>query len=203
MGAAPHIPNGPENRAKRAFKALSQVRSTLYNRLVDLVLANRPRLRDEAAGNELGTFTIQTIDEHVMKMNVIDRAMGELARPEPREGQTTTTTYETVEVIAKRDELPQKIADALAERGESDFLDLCVLRADELTAEVLLVLAREDHDVVVPAQNAQRNEKDKKEKGQSGQAGPGGQAGNSGPAAGGQSGPAGSGEFGDDIPNGL
>lgn len=149
MAAPQHPPNSPENRAKRAFKALAQVRGTLYNRLADHILSNRSRLREEAAGTEHGSFTLHAIDEQFLsKMNILDRAMGELSRPEPKEGHTTTTTYETIEVIAKREELPQKIADALAERGESDFLDLCVLRADENSAEVLLVLAREDHVVI-------------------------------------------------------
>src|SRR4029079_16958922 len=116
---------------------------------VDFILANRGRLRDEVAGSDLGGVMHSQLEElFLTRMQVLDRSMGELARPEPKEGQTTTTTYETVEVIAKREELPQKIADALAERGSSDFLDLCVRRADEQTAEVLLVLAREDHDVV-------------------------------------------------------
>jgi hypothetical protein len=83
---------------------------------------------------------------------VVERSVAELARGESRENQTTTTTYETVEVIAKREDLPQKVADALAEHGESDLLDICVLRADEKQAEILLVMAREDTS---PAQDAQ------------------------------------------------
>jgi hypothetical protein len=178
-----HAPNSPENRARRAYKALSASRNTLYNRMVDFILANRTRLRDEVAGTDLGGFLhTQLEDMFLTKMQVLDRTMGELARPEPKEGQTTTTTYETVEVIAKREELPQKIADALAERGESDFLDLCVLRADDHAAEVLLVLAREDHNVPAKPSHTEKIEQD----GQSGQSGQTGQ-----------------GEFGDDIPNGL
>lgn len=178
MAAPQHPPNSPENRAKRAFKALSQVRGTLYNRLADHILANRSRLREEAAGSEHGSFSLHAIDEQFLsKMNILDRAMGELSRPEPKEGQTTTTTYETIEVIAKREELPQKIADALAERGESDFLDLCVLKADENSAEVLLVLAREDH--VMIAKPALALAEKQEQEGPSGQSGPGGAKGSS------------------------
>jgi len=178
-----NAPNSPENRAKRAYKALSHCRSTLYNRLCDFILTNRGRLREEATGTEASNYCHQQLDElFLTKMNVLDRTMGELARPEPKEGQTTTTTYETVEVIAKREELPQKIADALAERGESDFLDLCVLRADENVAEVLLVLAREDHEVPATPVRTDKQEQD----GQSGQSGQSGQT-----------------DIGDDLPNGL
>ncbi|HLX61709.1 MAG TPA: hypothetical protein VKX17_10550 [Planctomycetota bacterium] len=180
MAAKHFAPNSPENRAKRAYKALSGCRNTLYQRMSDYILSNRSRLRDEVGGTETTCYSLQQLDElFLSKMNVLDRAMCELARPEPKEGQTTTTTYETVEVIAKREELPQKIADALAERGESDFLDLCVLRADEHVAEVLLVLAREDHEV--PAQPATPNKKE-----QDGQSGQSGQS-----------------DIGDDLPNGL
>ncbi len=184
MAVKHHAPNSPENRARRAYKALSSTRTTLYNRMVDFILENRSRMRDEASGAEMGGFTLAQLDEtYLAKMQVLCRAMGELSHPEPKEGQTTTTTYETVEVIAKREELPQKIADALAERGESDFLDLCVLRADDQAAEVLLVLAREDHNVPIKPKHPENVEQD----GQNGQAGQGGL-----------------GEFGgDDIPNGL
>ena len=186
MAVKHHAPNSPENRAKRAYKALSGNRNTLYNRMVDYILENRTRLRNETGGAELSAFTLLQLDEQFLaKMQILDRCMGELARPEPKEGQTTTTTYETVEVIAKREELPQKIADALAERGESEFLDLCVLRADDLAAEVLLVLAREDYDVPAKPSRTEKLEQD----GQSGQSG--------------QNGPGGQNEFGDDIPNGL
>ncbi|MEI6235697.1 MAG: hypothetical protein WCT04_21790 [Planctomycetota bacterium] len=182
MAVKQNAPNSPENRAKRAYKALSANRNTLYNRMVDFVLDNRGRMRNEVSGSDMGTFLLQQMDEqYLSKMHILDRALGELARPEPKEGQVTTTTYETVEVIAKREELPQKIADALAERGESDFLDLCVLRADETGAEVLLVLAREDFHVPVKP----RTEKLEQD-GQSGQNGQGGQS-----------------ELGDDFPNGL
>lgn len=64
-------------------------------------------------------------------------------------GTTTTTTYETVEVTARREDIPQRVADALAEHGESDLLGINVLRADDKHAEILLVMARED--VVQPA----------------------------------------------------
>ena len=183
MAVKQHAPNSPENRAKRAYKALSTNRNTLYNRMVDYILDNRGRMRGETSGTDMSNFMLTQLDEQFLaKMHVLDRCMSELARPEPKEGQTTTTTYETVEVIAKREELPQKIADALAERGESEFLDLSVLRADDNFAEVLLVLAREDYDVPVKTPVAEKKESD----GQSG-----------------QSGQAGQNDAGDDMPNGL
>ncbi len=180
MAAKKYPPNSPENRAKRAYKALSQNRTLLYNRMVDYILDNRPRLRAEMSGAELGNFTLTQLEEqYLLKMQVIDRVMGEIARPEPKEGHTTTTTFETVEVVAKREELPQKIADALAARGDSDFLNLCVLRADDKSAEVLLVVAREEYNVPIKAAAAEKQEQD------------------------GQSGQNGSGELGDDQQNGL
>ncbi len=124
---------------------MTEVRNALYRRYVDYILANEHRIRDEVSGEDSYSFTLQQLDEQFLnKLNIVERAVAELTRSEFREGQTTTTTYETVEVIAKREELPQKVADALAEHGDSDFLDLCVLRADDKLAEVLLVLAREE-----------------------------------------------------------
>jgi hypothetical protein len=62
--------------------------------------------------------------------------------------------------------LPQKVADALAEHGESDFLDLSVLRADDKMAEVLLVLAREEAGA--PAQSVPAERKKQGEQGEQG-----------------------------------
>ncbi len=141
-----------ESRAKRAFGAMSEIRSALYRRLVDYVLTNEARLRDEVNGEDSYSFTLQQLDEQFLnKLNVVERTVAELSRCEQREGQTMTTTYEAVEVIARREELPQKVADALAEHGESDFLELCVLRADDKQAEVLLVMAREESGTPAPA----------------------------------------------------
>lgn len=147
--AAKHNPPATENknetRTRRAHTAMTEVRNALYRRYVDYILSNEHRIRDEVNGEDSYSFTLQQLDEQFLnKLNIVERAVAELTRSEFREGQTTTTTYETVEVIAKREELPQKVADALAEHGESDFLDLCVLRADDKLAEVLLVLAREE-----------------------------------------------------------
>jgi hypothetical protein len=133
-----------------------EIRNTLYRRLVDYVLAHERRIKSEVSGEESYSFTLQQMDEQFLnKLNVVERAVAELTRCECREGQTTTTTFEAIEVIAKREELPQKVADILAEHGESEFLDLCVLRADEKHAEVLVVLAREESGppaAVVPAE---------------------------------------------------
>jgi hypothetical protein len=159
--------NNQETRARRAFGAMTEIRSALYKRLCDYILTNESRLRDEVNGEDSYSFTLQQLDEQFLnKMNIVERAVSELSRCEPREGQTMTTTYEAVEVIARREELPQKVADALAEHGESDFLDLCVLRADDKQAEVLLVLAREETGTAAPAA---RQEKEKKELGEQGE----------------------------------
>ena len=151
--------NTPETRARRAYNAMTDIRSSLYKRMVDYVLAHESRIRDEVNGEDSYSFTLQQLDEQFLnKLNIIERAVSELSRCEHREGQTMTTTYEAVEVISKRDELPQKVADALAEHGESDFLDMCVLRADDKQAEVLLVLAREETGTPAPASQKERQE---------------------------------------------
>jgi protein-L-isoaspartate O-methyltransferase len=134
-----------------------EVRSILYRRLVDFVLAHERRLKDEVSGEEMYSFTCQQLEEQFLsKLNILERAVAELARSEPREGQTTRTTFEAIEVIAKREELPQKVADVLAEHGQSEFLDLAVLRADEKHAEVLVVLAREESGRRAPAVPAEK-----------------------------------------------
>lgn len=148
-----------EKKSRRAYAAMADIRNALYRRMVDYVLANETRLKDEVSGEDSYSFTLQQLDEQFLnKLNILERAVSELSRCEFREGQTTTTTYEAVEVLARRDELPQKVADALAEHGESDFLDLCVLRADDKQAEVLLVLAREEHG---PQQSTAQTERKK------------------------------------------
>lgn len=134
-----------DERVKRAFGIMNDIRSKLYRRLADYVLANEGRMRAESLSEDTYSFTLQQMeDQFLNKLNVVERAVAELARSEQQEGQPTTTTYETIEIVAKREELPQKIADALAEHGESDFLDMSVLRADDKHAEVILVLAREE-----------------------------------------------------------
>jgi len=170
-------PNAPEQRSKRAYNSMLEIRNSLFRRLVDYVLTNESRLMDEVSGEDTYSFTLQQLDEQFLnKLNVVERAVGELTRCENRDGQMTTTTYEAVEIIAKRHELPQKVADALAEHGDSDFLDLCVLRADDKQAEVLLVMAREDNG---PApKNAARperlehGEQEQGEQGEDGSTGP-------------------------------
>lgn len=165
-----------ENRAKRAYNTMAEIRSTLYRRLVDYVLANEGRIRSEVKGEDTYSFTLQQMDEHFLnKLNIVERAVAELSRCEHREGgQVTTTTYEAIEVLAKREELPQKVADALAEHGESDFLDMCVLRADDKMAEVLLVLAREDSGTppaAIKQQKQQHGEQGEQNDDQAGSAG--------------------------------
>lgn len=138
-------PQTQDDRAKRAYGIMADIRATLYRRLADYVLANEGRIRAETLGEESYSFCLQQMEEQFLnKLNVVERSVAELSRCEQREGQPTATTYETVEVVARREELPQKVADALAEHGESDFLDLVVLRADEKQAEILLVMAREE-----------------------------------------------------------
>jgi hypothetical protein len=124
---------------------MTDIRARLYRRLAEFVLANEARIRSETLGEESYSFCLQQMEDLFLnKLNVVERAVAELGRSDSREGQTTTTTYQTVEVSARREDLPQKVADALAEHGDSDLLDVCVLRADERHAEVLLIMARED-----------------------------------------------------------
>lgn len=144
-----------DDRVKRAYGIMAEIRGTLYQRLADYVLANESRIRGETLGEESYSFCLQQMDElYLNKLGVIERAVAELGRGEAREGLTTTTTYETIEVVARREDLPQKVADALAEHGESDLLDVCVLSADDKQAEILLVLAREDADPGMPPERA-------------------------------------------------
>lgn len=164
----PSTNQSQEIRARRAFTAMSEIRSTLYRRLVDYVLGNERRLREEVSGEDSYSFLLQQMDEQFLnKLNIVERAVAELSRCESKDGVVTTTTYEAIEVSARREDLPQKIADALAEHGESDFLDLCVLRADEKQAEVLLVLAREDNGT--PAAPAKPERQQKGEQGEQGE----------------------------------
>jgi len=157
VAAKHNEPANPDNPSKRAYSAMLEVRNTLYRRLVEYVLANERRIKDEVGGEDTYSFTLQQLDEQFLsKLNIMERAVSELARCESREGQTTTTTYEAIEVLAKREELPQKVADVLAEHGESDFLDMCVLRADDKHAEVLVVLAREESGPPAAAQPAEK-----------------------------------------------
>jgi hypothetical protein len=143
--------NQQESRAHRAYEAMLDVRGVLYKRLVDYVLANEGRIRDEVNGEDSYSFTLQQLDEQFLnKMNVVERAVSELSRNEHHDGQIVTTTYEALTVVAKRDELPQKIAETMAEHSDSDFLDMCVVRADDLQAEVLIVMAREDTGLFPP-----------------------------------------------------
>ena len=169
MAEKQNTPTNQENRAKRAFSAMLEIRNALYRRLVEYVLTNENRMRDEVSGEDSYSFTLQQLDEQFLnKMNVIERTVSELTRCEYREGQTTTTTYEAVEVVARREELPQKIADALAEHGDSDFLDMCVLRADDKQAEVLLVMAREEHGTpaATPTPEKQREQGEQGDQGE-------------------------------------
>lgn len=139
-----------DERVRRAYGIMADIRATLYQRLADYVLTHESRIRSETLGEESYSFCLQQMDELFLnKLNIVERAVAELSRSDARESQITTTTYETVEVVAKREDLPQKVADALAEHGESDLLEVCLLRSDDKQAEVLLVLAREDTDGLV------------------------------------------------------
>ncbi|MFH0937901.1 MAG: hypothetical protein V1899_01230 [Planctomycetota bacterium] len=151
----------------RAYTTMTEIRSALYRRLVEYILLNENRLRDESNNEDSYSFSLQQIDELFLnKMSILERTISELSRCEHHDGQATTTTYEAVEVLAKREDLPQKIADALAEHGESDFLDMCVLRADDKQAEVLLVLVREDSGVPTAIAHPERQQRKKGEHGE-------------------------------------
>jgi hypothetical protein len=175
VAVKPNNSTTSETRAKRAYAAMADIRNVLYKRYIDYILANESRIRDEVAGEDSYSFTLQQLDEQFLnKLNIVERAVAELTRCEYREGQTTTTTYEAVEVLARREELPQKVADALAEHGDSDFLDLCVLRADDKQAEVLLVMAREENGPsasALPTERKKHGEQDEQGEDHSGTSG--------------------------------
>jgi hypothetical protein len=161
VAATPNQPPIPDSRGKRAFGVMNEVRNVLYRRLVEYVLQHQHQLKNEATGEDSYTFTLQQMDEQFLsKLNAAERAVAELSRAESREGQTTTTTYEAIEVLARREELPQKIADTLAAHGRSDLLDMCVLRADDKHAEVLLVMAREETTPPAAAAPAEKKKQD-------------------------------------------
>ena len=140
-----------DDRTRRAYGIMADIRAALHRRLADYVLSNESRIRAETMGEESYSFCLQQMDELFLnKLNVVERTVAELGRSDSREGQPMATTYEAVELVARREDLPQKVADALADHGESDFLELCPLRVDEKQAEVLLVLAREETGVPMP-----------------------------------------------------
>jgi len=144
------------DHVRRAYGIMADIRGALYQKLAEYVLANEGRVRQEIMGEESYSFCLQQMDElYLNKLNIIERAVAELGRGSEREGQATTMTYETVEVVARREDLPQKVADALAEHGDADLLDVCVLRADDKQAEILLVLAREESEASQTAAQAQ------------------------------------------------
>jgi hypothetical protein len=175
-------PTTQDDRVKRAFGIMNEIRTSLYKRLADFVLKNEQRVRAETLGEETYSFCLQQMDDlFLSKLNVVERAVAELSRHDAREVQTTTTTYETVEVSARREDLPQRVADALAEHGDSDLLGISILRADEKQAEVLLVMARED--ISPPHEKAPRGSKgggsggSKRPRGEGGTGGPSGDMG--------------------------
>ena len=165
---------------------MHDVRSALHRRLVKYVLQHADGLREEAHSTDGYNFLHQQMDEQILaKLCAASRALGELnIQPEIREPQQLMTTYEAVEVTARREDMPQKIADALAEHSDSDFLNMSVIRADDQHAEVLLLLARQDTGQAAAAQPAAeaRARGEQSEPGdQSGQSGPNGQSEQSGP----------------------
>jgi hypothetical protein len=158
-----------DERVRRACGVMTEVRSRLYRRLAEYVLAHENRIRAETAGEESYSFCLQQMEELFLnKLNVVERAVAELGRPEPREPTSTTTTYETVEITSRREDLPQRIADALAERAESDLLNVCVLRADDRQAEILLILSREE---ATQARTQPAGEQAKRDEGATGDSG--------------------------------
>lgn len=133
---------GAYAKIRHALNLLNDVRTDLVRKLADYVVANSRRIRDETSGEDSYGFTLHQMDElFLIKLNIIERAMAELARLDVRE---TSTTYECIEVSAKREELPQRVADALADRGNAELLGIAVLSATAENADLLLVTNRED-----------------------------------------------------------
>ncbi len=140
--------NIQEDNKKRAFGIISDIRNSLLRRLAEYVLDNEGRIRSETMGEDSYSFCLQQMEEfYLNKLTIVERTVAELSRSDSREGQPMATTYEAVELVAPREELPQRVADALAEHGLSDFLDLVPLKIDDKQAEVLLVMAREESGI--------------------------------------------------------
>ncbi|MCX7805525.1 MAG: hypothetical protein N3A38_10100 [Planctomycetota bacterium] len=134
--------HGADAKIRTALNLLNEVRTELARKLADYVIANGRRIKDETSGEDSYGFALHQMDElFLIKLNIIERAMAELARLDVRE---TSTTYECIEVSAKREELPQRVADALAERGDSALLGIAVLAASAEKADLLLVTNREE-----------------------------------------------------------
>ena len=75
------------------------------------------------------------------RINRVERSLHLLYRFNTHE---VTTTYEAVELKAARAELPQRVCDLLAERAGSTLLEVVTLRADDVTAELLVIFSKEE-----------------------------------------------------------
>ena len=68
----PNPGNAQEQRSKRAFNSMVEIRNSLYRRLVDYILVNESRLMDEVSGEDTYSFTLQQLDEQFLnKLNVV------------------------------------------------------------------------------------------------------------------------------------
>lgn len=138
-------PNGgsPEPSGNmKALGVLSELRKSLCQRIVAFVLQNERQLRAEITGRDTFNLMLGQIDEQFLsKLGVLDRAMYEINRGESAKHTEQTTHFEVVEIRASREELPQKIANLLAEHAEKSLIQLLTLRSSQEEAELLAVFS--------------------------------------------------------------
>ena len=137
-GAPPEITGN-----RKSLGILSELRKSLCQRLTGFVTQNERQLRAEITGRDTFNLMLGQMDElFLSKLGVLDRAMYEINRGEqPGAAAEQTTHFEVVEIRANREELPQKIANLLAEHAEKTLLQLIPLRTNQEDAELLAVFS--------------------------------------------------------------
>ncbi|HTL51279.1 MAG TPA: hypothetical protein VL860_01760 [Planctomycetota bacterium] len=136
-------PAQPEPTGNRkSLGILSELRKSLCQRMVAFVLQNERQLRAEITGRDTFNLMLGQMDEQFLsKLGVLDRAVYEINRGEQPPPAEQTTHFEVVEVRASREELPQKIANLLADHAEKNLIQLLPLRSTPEDAELLAVFS--------------------------------------------------------------
>ncbi|MGH7143502.1 MAG: hypothetical protein ACREJ2_05125 [Planctomycetota bacterium] len=141
QGPATPPPEPSGNR--KSLGILTELRKSLCQRMAQFVLTNERQLRAEITGRDTFNLMLGQMDElFLSKLGVLDRALYEVNRMEaPQASAEQTTHFEVIEVRSAREELPQKIANLLAEHAEKSLLQLLPLRTTPEEAELLAVFS--------------------------------------------------------------
>lgn len=133
-------------QSRKAIRILDEVWRHLAVKLAQHVVEHAGQLRAETFNEESYGFALQQLEEKFLgRLSLVDRALSELQRMEQRlETREATTTFEAVTISANDTDLPQKIADLLAENASAEVVALELLRAREGKLDMLVVFARED-----------------------------------------------------------